>query len=90
MVCALQVLRILVEATGLASRLCNPREMVVERLVKREDDGVVVVLFSSIDKVSGLAAAARLVQYILTSLTYCVSCSTLGTMHNNSSCLLHT
>eukprot|EP00775_Hariotina_reticulata_P008904 gene8904-9081_t len=42
-----QVLRITVEATGMARRLCSPREVVVERLFKREDGGVDVILFSS-------------------------------------------
>jgi hypothetical protein len=31
----LQVLRIVVEATGMARRLCAPREVIVERVFKR-------------------------------------------------------
>lgn len=34
-VCLLQVLRLTVEATGMARRLCAPREVIVERLFKR-------------------------------------------------------
>jgi hypothetical protein len=45
-----QVLRICVEATGMARRLCAPREAVVERVSQAEDSGVNVVLFSSIDE----------------------------------------
>lgn len=33
--CAVQVLRLVVEATGMARRLCAPREVIVERLFKR-------------------------------------------------------
>ncbi|KAI8473368.1 MAG: hypothetical protein J3K34DRAFT_375550, partial [Monoraphidium minutum] len=44
-----QVLRIRVEATGMARRCCAPREAVVERVSQAEDSGVNVVLFSSID-----------------------------------------
>jgi hypothetical protein len=43
-----QVLRICVEATGMARRCCAPREVVVERVSQAEDSGVNVVLFSSI------------------------------------------
>jgi hypothetical protein len=35
--CCLQVLRLTVEATGMARRLCAPREVIVERLFKRWD-----------------------------------------------------
>jgi hypothetical protein len=35
LVCVLQVLRLIVEATGMARRLCAPREVIVERLFKR-------------------------------------------------------
>ncbi|WIA14192.1 hypothetical protein OEZ85_002731 [Tetradesmus obliquus] len=35
-----QVLRIVVEATGMARRLCAPREVIVERVFKREECGV--------------------------------------------------
>lgn len=34
-VCCAQVLRLTVEATGMARRLCAPREVIVERLFKR-------------------------------------------------------
>lgn len=46
---AVQVLHIQVEATGMARRVCAPREVIVERLFKREDAGVDVILFSSIE-----------------------------------------
>lgn len=46
----LQVLRLRVEAAGFARRMCAPREVLVERLWKKEDQGIDVVLFSSIQQ----------------------------------------
>ena len=41
-------MRVVLEAPGWAGWLCAPREMVVERMLKTEED-VHVVLFSSVD-----------------------------------------
>eukprot|EP00879_Flechtneria_rotunda_P033504 GHRR01037116.1.p1 GENE.GHRR01037116.1~~GHRR01037116.1.p1 ORF type:complete len:457 (+),score=146.66 GHRR01037116.1:1129-2499(+) len=42
-----QVLRMTVEATGMARQMCTPREVIVERVFQREECGVDVILFSS-------------------------------------------
>jgi hypothetical protein len=42
-----QVLRITVEATGLVRRVTAPRELIVERLCKKEDNGVNIIMFAS-------------------------------------------
>eukprot|EP00878_Enallax_costatus_P008828 GHUV01009228.1.p1 GENE.GHUV01009228.1~~GHUV01009228.1.p1 ORF type:complete len:613 (+),score=153.59 GHUV01009228.1:207-2045(+) len=44
-----QVLRIQLQALGPTAALFRPREAVVQRLLKKDEDGVYVVLFSSID-----------------------------------------
>ena len=42
-------MRLVLEAPGWAGRLCAPREMLVERMLKT-DEGMHVVLFSSVDQ----------------------------------------
>ncbi len=42
-----QVLRVRVQAPGLLGQWFRPRECVVQRLLKKEEDGVFVLLFSS-------------------------------------------
>jgi hypothetical protein len=42
-------MRIQVQALGKTAAMFRPREAVVQRLLKKEDDGVYVVLFSSVD-----------------------------------------
>ncbi len=42
-------MRLLLEAPGWAGRLCAPREMLVERMLKTEE-GMHVVLFSSVEE----------------------------------------
>ena len=44
------MLRIVLEAEGWAGRLCAPREMVVERMLKTDEGGLFVVLFSSVEE----------------------------------------
>jgi hypothetical protein len=51
-----QVLRIIIQAEGPNGAWFRPREAVVQRVVRKEGDGVYVVLFSSIDSP---AAAVR-------------------------------
>lgn len=41
------MLRITVEATGLVRRVTAPRELIVERLCKKEDNGVNIIMFAS-------------------------------------------
>uniref|UniRef100_A0A383VGR2 Protein ENHANCED DISEASE RESISTANCE 2 C-terminal domain-containing protein n=1 Tax=Tetradesmus obliquus TaxID=3088 RepID=A0A383VGR2_TETOB len=54
-----QVMRIQVQALGKTAALFRPREAVVQRLLKKEDDGVYVVLFSSVDAYDARAALAH-------------------------------
>ncbi len=44
-----QLIRLVLEAPGWAGRLCAPREMLVERMLKTEE-GMHVVLFSSVEE----------------------------------------
>jgi hypothetical protein len=55
-----EVLRLVLEAPGWAGKLCAPREMIVQRLLK-EESGMNVVLFSSIDhaKLQGMKPLAK-------------------------------
>lgn len=45
----IQVLRIQIQASGSVGRYYAPREAIVQRLLKKEEDGIWVVLFSSVD-----------------------------------------
>ncbi|KAG1665609.1 hypothetical protein FOA52_003256 [Chlamydomonas sp. UWO 241] len=44
-----EVLRLVLEAEGWAGKLCAPREMLVERMLKSEE-GMYMILFSSVDQ----------------------------------------
>jgi hypothetical protein len=54
-----QVMRIQVQALGKTAAMFRPREAVVQRLLKKEDDGVYVVLFSSVDTYDARTALAH-------------------------------
>ncbi|KAF6263208.1 hypothetical protein COO60DRAFT_1635423 [Scenedesmus sp. NREL 46B-D3] len=54
-----QVMRIQVQALGKTAAMFRPREAVLQRLLKKEDDGVYVVLFSSVDTYDARNAAAE-------------------------------
>ncbi|GLC50722.1 hypothetical protein PLESTB_000412200 [Pleodorina starrii] len=44
-----EVLRMVLTASGNAGWFCAPREVILERMRKEEDDGVIVILFKSVD-----------------------------------------
>ncbi|EFJ41032.1 hypothetical protein VOLCADRAFT_99063 [Volvox carteri f. nagariensis] len=44
-----EVLRLVLTASGNAGFFCAPREVILERMRKEEDDGVIVILFKSVD-----------------------------------------
>lgn len=45
-----QELRIGFEACGLARQMCAPREAIVQRIAKKEEGGIYMVMFSSIER----------------------------------------
>jgi hypothetical protein len=55
-----QVLRLQVDAPGLAGRVCAPREVLLERMyLRQEEDNIHLVMFASKDEVEVRSGARR-------------------------------
>jgi hypothetical protein len=80
-------MRIQVQALGKTAAMFRPREAVVQRLLKKEDDGVYVVLFSSVDTYDARTALAHEGEELLelcvwSPLALCImACHQTSAMH---------